>query len=259
MSQTISLVPAKARSTGIPGKNFERALGGKCLVEHAVECVIAAGYYPVVTSDHTPNGPLWTNFKNLGWLIRDAKLCADDTPMFDVVADAVKVLGLADDDVILLVQPTAVFRKPEHLQKAEQMLRETGADSVVSVVPLPLTHSAEVQLRIEQPQGRYKGGLVPVDPDMSDLMDLPARRQNAEQTYIRDGSVYAFPVRTIRTWPSIYGHWCEPLILDPSETCELDTEEQWEAVEKRWNEAEATRQRIKALIPKLRKRRGATR
>jgi CMP-N-acetylneuraminic acid synthetase len=45
----------------------------------------------------------------------------------------------------VLLQPTQPFRKPEHVQQAIQLLQETQADSVVSVVPLPLTHSPDAR------------------------------------------------------------------------------------------------------------------
>ena len=40
-------------------------------------------------------------------------------------------------DIVVLLQPTSPLRRPAHVRDAVTMLRETRADSVVSVVELP--------------------------------------------------------------------------------------------------------------------------
>jgi len=65
-------------------------------------------------------------------------------------------------------------------------------------------------------------------------MDLPTRRQDVEQAYIRDGTVYAFWRKTVERYRSIYGYVAAPLIIPPEDTCELDDESQWAALEQRW-------------------------
>jgi CMP-N,N'-diacetyllegionaminic acid synthase len=143
--------------------------------------------------------------------------------MYDVVQHAAETLQLAEDDILLIVQPTQPFRRPEHLTRAVQLLRETGADSVVSVVPLPLTHSPDMLAAI------VGDGYLSAWNNMG----WPTRRQDADQAYQRDGTVYALWVKTLRSG-TIYGRRVKALILEPSESCELDTEDDWKAVEARW-------------------------
>jgi CMP-N-acetylneuraminic acid synthetase len=64
---------------------------------------------------------------------------------------------------------------------------------------------------------------------------LPTRRQDVGTTYIRDGTVYAFPVKTL-TSGTIYGQDVRPLLIPADESCELDTESDWADVERRWRE-----------------------
>lgn len=259
MSRTIALVPARTGSKGVPGKNF-KLLGGKPLYAHAIECAIAAGIPEIVVStDRVTNGagmisdrytwseseqrwigaenPLW----HLHYLARPSELAQDDTPMFDVVQHAAETLQLEPDDIIVLLQPTQPFRTPEHVSCAITLLRETQADSVVSVVPLPLTHSPEVVLALrdghlwprDYVQEMTRNEHIGLPLTAEGWSDVPTRRQDAFPAYKRDGTVYAFFVKTLASG-SIYGSNCRPLILDPSETCELDTPEQWAAVEARW-------------------------
>jgi CMP-N,N'-diacetyllegionaminic acid synthase len=195
----IALIPARSGSKGIPGKNF-RQLGGKTLVQHAVDCARAAGIDRICVS----------------------------TDLQSITAD--------DVGADVLLQPTAVFRTPARVREAIQLLQSTGADSVVSVVPLPLTHHADAQLAIGSilgPDRLFGVGEYPEFPDSC------LNRQQREQTYIRDGTVYAFKRDTVARYGHIYGDYCKPLILEPHETCELDTEADWAAVQARWEREHA--------------------
>jgi CMP-N-acetylneuraminic acid synthetase len=73
----------------------------------------------------------------------------DDTPMIEVVQHAEPDPRDRGLDIIVLLQPTQPFRTPEHVQQAIRLLQETQADSVVSVVPLPLSHSPMLYNSIE--------------------------------------------------------------------------------------------------------------
>jgi CMP-N,N'-diacetyllegionaminic acid synthase len=234
--KVIALIPARSGSKGIPGKNF-RVLGDRSLYEHAVDCAHAAGIQPVVSSDLLCPGGCRIQHGDRTIeafpLQRPAHLAQDDTPMFDVVQHAVTELKLADDDLIVLLQPTQPFRTPEHIQQAIALLRETQADSVVSVVELPRTHSPEMAFEFYPGSGR----LVPwrwwCECGSEDFANLPRYRQEAKPAYIRDGTCYAFWVKTLKHG-NLYGQDVRPLIIPPEQSCELDTEADWADVERRW-------------------------
>jgi CMP-N-acetylneuraminic acid synthetase len=66
-------------------------------------------------------------------------------------------------------------------------------------------------------------------------MSFPATRQELGPVYKRDGTCYAFYRKTLDQG-DIYGHDVRPLIIPADESCELDTEADWAAVERRWHE-----------------------
>ena len=76
----------------------------------------------------------------------------DDTPMLPVMRHAVDALSRRGwvPDIIVLLQPTSPLRRPEHIREAVTLLRERGADSVVSVVELPRHLSPDYVMRIEE-------------------------------------------------------------------------------------------------------------
>jgi len=254
----IALIPARSGSKGIPGKNF-RKLGGRALWMLAVDCARASECdTTIVSSDKFTQQSgisrgcsfVWDEAEkryvdNPGkdWdviqLPRPAELAQDDTPMIEVVKHLLEQLPGQPDDIIVLLQPTQPFRTPARVREAITVLQSTGADSVVSVVPLPLTHHPDMQLwihgdRLYRGAGlTFKGAPMGWDWDL-----LPARRQDVRQTYIRDGSVYAFRRKTLNRG-TIYGQDVRPLILEPHETCEMDTEADWDAVQARWEREHA--------------------
>ena len=226
MSRVIGLVPARLGSKGCPGKNL-RVLGDLSLIDHALRCARRAhipAYELWLTTDYDyPEEPPDPEIA-FRVITRPSELAQDDTPMIAVVQHALQQIPGQPDDIIVLLQPTQPFRKPEHIRTAIALLQESGADSVVSVVPLPLTHSPDMLGAITA-----GGRLKPWNNEA-----WPTRRQQATSAYMRDGTVYCFRRETVERHGTIYGKDCRPLILDPSESCELDTELDWAEVVARW-------------------------
>lgn len=219
----LALIPARAGSKGIPGKNFRAFAGGPCLTRLACHAAMDVCVKDVwVTSDKAPPLPVGAQ-----WLQRPSNLAQDDTPMIAVVQHALAQIPGPADQVIVLLQPTQPFRTPSHVRQAIALLRETRADSVVSVVELPKTHSPDVLCSIDDEGSLWPWGV-------NNWETQPQRRQDAERAYRRDGTAYAFWRKTVARFGSIYGNYVLPLMIPASETCELDTLEDWAAVEARW-------------------------
>lgn len=155
--------------------------------------------------------------------IRPPELAQDDTPMLPVIEHAVHALERDgwQPQVIVLLQPTSPLRYPErrgeHIARAVTVLRETRADSVVSVVQMRATHSPDYVMKIAD------GRLEPFLPEGMRV----TRRQDARQAYERDGTVYAFWRETLRRHHSIYGADCRPLEIPAEESLGLDTPADW--------------------------------
>jgi CMP-N,N'-diacetyllegionaminic acid synthase len=225
VSSVLAIIPARSGSKGIPWKNW-RVLGDLPLYMHAVRCAEKVTRDVYVTSDEEAEG-LWLGY----WIHRPAALAQDDTPMIEVVKHALEQIPGPSDQIIVLLQPTQPFRKPEHIKQAIALLQENGADSVVSVVELPKTHNPEWQYYID-------GGRLCHWPRTFGDRGV-TRRQDLSTTVIRDGTVYAFWRRTVERYGHIYGQDVRPLLIAPEDTCELDTEQDWAECVRRWEERHA--------------------
>jgi CMP-N,N'-diacetyllegionaminic acid synthase len=222
----LGLVPARGGSKGIPDKNI-RPLAGRTLLEYAARAASASAVVDRVVLS-TDSERVAEEGRRAGLevpFIRPAELAQDDTPMLPVIDHAVEFLtqhGWAAEIVVLL-QPTSPLRTPAHIRAAVQGLRESMADSVVTVVELPRHLSPDYVMRIDD------GRLVPFLPEGANI----TRRQDARPAFVRDGTVYAFWARTLRETRSIYGQDCRPLVVPARESITIDTQDDWADAEQR--------------------------
>jgi CMP-N-acetylneuraminic acid synthetase len=224
-SRVLGLVPARGGSKGVPDKNL-RPLAGRTLLDYTAEAANASGVLDrVILSTDSP--AIADAGRRAGLevpFMRPAALAKDDTPMLPVIEHAMSSLAAAgwNPDVIVLLQPTSPLRRPEYIRDAVAMLRDTGADSVVSVIEIPRHLSPDYVMKIE-------GGVL--RPFLAEGARV-ARRQDARPAYSREGTVYAFTRRTLERFGNIYGDDCRPLIVDAADSLSIDSAADWHTVER---------------------------
>jgi len=230
--KVLGLVPARGGSKGLPGKNT-RPLHGKTLLAYTAEAAAASGVIDriVLSTDSEDIAGVGRVSGLEVPFLRPADLAADDTPMLPVIEHAVAALAAGGwtADIIVLLQPTAPLRTPDHIRRSVGVLRETGADSVVSVVELPRHLSPDYLMRVED------GRLVPFLPEGARV----TRRQDARVACVRDGTVYTFWRQTLLGQQSIYGRDCRPMVVPASESLTIDGPEDWAEAERRMAPAHA--------------------
>lgn len=222
----LGLVPARAGSKGLPGKNT-RLLHGKSLLAYAADAARASGVVTRVVLS-TDGDAIAETGRACGLetpFLRPAELAGDETPMLPVIEHAVAALAGAgwEADIVVLLQPTSPLRSGAHIRRSVELLRETGADSVVSVVELPRHLSPDYVMRVDD------GRLVPFLPEGARV----TRRQDARVACVRDGTVYAFWRRTLDEQHSIYGRDCRPMVVPADESLTIDTPADWAEAERR--------------------------
>lgn len=230
MDRVLALIPARGGSKGIPDKNI-RLLAGRTLLEYAAVAASASGLVDRIVLS-TDSARIAAEGRRIGIevpFIRPQELAGDATPMLPVIEHAVDSLEQSGwrPEIIVLLQPTSPLRRPEHIRGAIQQLRESGSDSVVTVVELPRHLSPDYVMRIED------GRLVPFLPEGAAV----TRRQDARPAFVRDGTVYAFWTRTLRGTHSIYGRDCRPLVVPARESLTIDSTQDWDEAERRLAEA----------------------
>ncbi len=224
--QLLGIVPARGGSKGIPGKNI-KLLGDKPLIAYTAEAARQAGICTrlILTTDSEEIASVAREWEIEVPFIRPLELARDDTPMLPVLQHAVRemqAVGFAPEAIVIL-QPTAPFRRAEDLQKAFALLvSEESIDSVVSVSPVPEHYSPHFVMKIE------KDRLLPFVEGGIKI----TRRQDAPKAYSRSGDFYFTRIATLMQGNSIYGQNCRPYVVMHPDRVNLDTLEDWKEAER---------------------------
>lgn len=216
VTEVLGLIPARGGSKGIPRKNVA-GLGGRPLLAYTCEAALASSTL-TRTVLSTDDGAIADVGRACGVevpFLRPAGLSADETPMIDVVRHALRALEQAEGyrpDVLVLLQPTSPLRRARHIDDAVDLLCASGADSVVTVVPVPHRFSPTSVMRL------VEGRLVAFAEGPA-----PARRQDKPRLYARNGpAVLAVKRSVVLDQASLYGDDCRPLVMDAESSVDVD-------------------------------------
>jgi CMP-N-acetylneuraminic acid synthetase len=147
--------------------------------------------------------------------LRPAALAADETPMLDVLVELIAALEKHDQyrpDILVLLQPTSPFRRAEHIDGAVDLLVSSGADSVVTVVPVPhqFTPSSLMQLDGDRLRPWTEG-------------TSPLRRQDKPRLFARNGpAVVAARTQCVAEVGTLYGADTRALVMSRADSLDID-------------------------------------
>lgn len=219
----LGLIPARAGSKGLPGKNT-RPFAGVPLFQRAFDVAAASGVVDRIVLS-TDDEATARQAEAIGLevpCLRPAAFARDESPMIDVVLHMLDHLEMSGyrPDAVLLLQPTSPLRTAAHLRRAVALL--DGHDAVCSVVAVPKEANPYSLMRLS-PDG-YLEFIVPGAAAITRRQDLP-------QAWRRDGTVFLTRVSVLRAQRTFYGPRCVPMPLDADEAVTIDTIEDWQRAE----------------------------
>lgn len=189
MCKTLALVPARAGSKRLPGKNL-RPLLGKPLIQWTLEAALQVeGIDDVVIS--TDSEAIADIARQCGAQVpfmRPDALAGDTATTQDVIEHAIGVLAEQGRryDRIVLLQPTSPLRTAAHIEQALSLFDKKGASSVISVSPAE--HPPQWINRIG-PDGEMDAFL--------DAVHKHRRSQDFADYYQLNGAIYIADVKKL--------------------------------------------------------------
>ncbi|MFM7029915.1 MAG: cytidylyltransferase domain-containing protein [Micrococcales bacterium] len=208
------VIPARGGSTGVPRKNV-RLLEGEPLIARTIRCALSGterGRVVVITDDDE----IAEISERFGAVVaREAKTTGKAT-LDEVMVRTIpflRELGAVDTDILLTMQPTCPFIKPERIQEALKRFAD-GAGSVITVV-----------------DDRHLGWVI--DADGNPKPDYAARvnRQQLPPKFKESGAIIGARIDDIvRTGTRIV----EPIALvevPDGESLDIDTFSDWAVAE----------------------------
>ena len=227
----LGIVPARGGSKGIARKNI-RLLGGKPLLAYTAAAARQSRSLSRVLLS-TDDSAIAEIGKACGFevpFLRPTELAQDATPMIDVILHAIRWVESQGQhyDAVCLLQPTSPLRTAQTIDRCVASLWQRNVDTVISVRPVPTEYNPNWVF--------FEGADGLLQPSIGDREIVPSR-QLLPPAYHRDGSVFAARTETILNCGSLYGAKVLGIVSPEEEAFDLDTEEQWQALEHKCNSA----------------------
>lgn len=195
----IAIIPARSGSKGLPGKNI-RVLCGKPLIAWSIEAGLASKYIDVVvvSTDSQKIASIAREFGASTPFIRPPDLATDEATSFDVIKHTLDYYESelnSSFHYTVLLEPTSPQRDKADIDRAVQELTESShAKAIVGI------SKTEVQNPVF---------LVKIKDDHSLVwfknLDIGTmRRQDVEDVYFLEGSIYISETEALLKWKGFY-------------------------------------------------------
>jgi len=214
----VAIIPARAGSKRIPGKNT-KLLGGKPALAYPVEACLRSGLFfrVVVSTDSAEVAALARELGAEAPFLRPAELSDDHTPTAPVVSHCLD--QLAPCEFFCCVYATAVMVRPEDLRTGYELLRQ-GADGALAVT----AYDFPIYRALREEAGGWLAMVWP-EHELTRSNDLPEVCHDAGQFYWRR-------TQDFRQDPRMYAARSRGVRLPRWRAQDLDTPEDWELVER---------------------------
>lgn len=224
--KVLGLIPARGGSKGVPRKNIKNLCGKPLLAYTAETALKAKRLLRVVLS--TEDDEIAEIGKKFGLdvpLMRPQELAQDTTPTLPVIQHMLLTLQNMGEtfDAVCLLQPTNPLRQTEDIDNCIKLLIDSQADSVISVLPVPHEYNPN-WVFIQNGNGMVKLSTGEKEPI--------SRRQDLPKAFHRDGSIYVTRTEIIINKNSLYGSKIQAYEMNPFCSANIDTEKDWESVQK---------------------------
>lgn len=173
----IGLVPLRAGSKGLPGKNTA-LLSGRPLYEHTLSAALDAGLDGVVVSTDIDSVLRRQPDASVEIIDRPSDLCRDDTPMDAVVRHAIG--HLHQRATVVLLQATSPLRSADDIRAAAEAFDAGDHDLVMSV--------CEAERSVRKWGQVVDGRFVPI----STAQECFTNRQQLAPVHRPNGAIYVF-------------------------------------------------------------------
>lgn len=213
-SPVVAIVPARAGSKGLPGKNL-MSIGGTSLVGRAIAAARGSRFVDRVVLS-TDGEAIAEEGRRHGAevpFLRPPELASDEATTADVIRHALSVLGMSQGYLVLL-QPTSPLRSSQDIDDCLELCRSLGAPAAVSVSPVDKSPYWMFHVGSDQ-------RLVPVVAEGL----RPSRRQDSRPAVVLNGAVYVVDVATFLATGSFVPAGCVASQMPSERAVDIDTAE----------------------------------
>jgi len=213
----LAVIPARGGSKGVPNKNIVD-LGGNPLIKYTIDAALSSKMltHCVVSTDSDAISDV---AKSCGALVpfkRPGHLSDDKALSLPVIQHAVEFMESKQGyqyDIVIMLQPTTPLRQTKDIDNTINILFETNADSVISVVEVEGYHPLRMKRVVDGHLINY------IDQGHEDMRP----RQELPPVYIRNGAIYATQRDILMKDSSFTGSDSRAYIMTSERSVNIDT------------------------------------
>ena len=207
----LAVIPARAGSKGLPGKNT-MLLGGKPLIAWTIEAALGADCVSkvIVTTDSPSIAEAAVTYGAEVPFLRPAEHATDTASTADAVIHAIEAMDDEYDDIVLL-QPTSPFREEWHIVAAFDLYRDSSATSVVSICEASKSPSWYFVMN-------HDSVIAPLFSDGGHN----SRRQDLKKTFCLNGAIYIISRDKLLAHRRFIDHNTLGFIMDKMSSIDID-------------------------------------
>jgi len=229
MTNVLAVIPARAGSKGLPGKNAMR-LGKLSMIELAIGSSLESRLVKrtVFSSECEEYCSIARNAGAEVPFLRPIDLSGDSSSTWGVMRHAVDWVesgGNWSVDVLVILQPTTPFRRGLHIDQTLQLMLDSGASSSMTV--READYPPEWMLTMDQ--NRNLTRLIQDTP-------RPSRRQDSQPAYRPNGLVYALRRANLNLDLPIPTADTKGFEMAFEDSVNIDTRWDWELARAIWTE-----------------------
>ncbi len=212
--KTLVLIPARAGSKGLPGKNT-RPLAGKPLLAWSIDAARKAGLTQIeVSTDSEEIAAIARSHGARVPALRPTELARDTASSFEVIQHCLQQATDRGEEYeqILLLQPTSPLRCATDIAAAFQLMQNRNAEAIVSVTTCD-----------HHPW--WSNGL-PENGNMADFLRPEVRNCNRQQLppyYRLNGAIYLAEISSLQQQQGFIGPRTHALIMPAERSVDIDS------------------------------------
>jgi len=214
-NSVIAVIPARAGSKGLPGKNI-RTLCGKPLIAWSIESALKSSYLDeiVVSTDSDEIARIASQCGAQVPFRRPAELSGDTATTLSVVQHALEHYARLGRqfDLVVLLEPTSPLREDDDIDRMLERLAKDWErfDAVVSLGEVREHPSIMKRLRGDE--------IEPYCPELAQM----TRRQDNAPAYFPYGVAYIVKAATLLEEKTFYARRCTYHIVNRYQGYEID-------------------------------------
>ncbi len=220
----IALIPARAGSKRIPGKNF-KLLAGKPLIEYSINAAIESKiFFRIIINSDAEEAEQTAEDFGIEFFARQPQMATDLSPDIEWIKDSLETINY-DCDFFVILRPTSPFRTAETIKRALLQFKNNYCyTSLKSMEPI-----GERPEKMWYMSGENGGHAIPYFPqaDTQDIYTYEQPSSKFPKLFVQNGCIDICKPSTVKKWYSYIGFHVYPFFTEGLEGLDINTLEQW--------------------------------